>query len=169
MDMNRELIMNLRDIGHMLRILYEGKGSQKRVLILLHESGSMTQRELTGRMGIQPGSASEVLGKLEYAGMIRREPSAEDRRTARVYLTEEGRRQAAEAARQRQNRHQEMFSCLSDEEKETLLALTEKLNNDWNSRYQERKNEYVSHARHENYHNGHYDRYVSGIQTEKDK
>ena len=27
------LIMNLRDSGHMIRFLFEGKGSQKRILI----------------------------------------------------------------------------------------------------------------------------------------
>lgn len=139
MDVNHSLIMNLRDLGHMLRVLYEGKGSQKRVLILLHEFGTITQRELTQRMGIQPGSASEVLGKLEYAGLIYREPSPEDKRTAQVCLTESGKIQAAEAARQRECRHQEMFSCLSEEKKDILLALLEKLNRDWISRYQDRE------------------------------
>ena len=54
-------------------------------------------------------------------------------------LTESGKIQAAEAARQRECRHQEMFSCLSEEEKDTLLALLEKLNRDWISRYQDRE------------------------------
>lgn len=135
MDMNRELIINLRDIGHMLRVLYEGKGSQKRTLILLRELDGVTQRELTRRMGIQPGSVSEVLGKLEAAGLISRETSMRDRRTAQIYLTQPGRQKAEEAAWQRELRHQEMFSCLSREEKEQFLFLAEKLNNDWKVRY----------------------------------
>lgn len=136
-DMNNRLIMNLRDLGHMIRFLFEGKGSQKRILIILHESGSMTQRELTGRMGVQSGSASEVIGKLEGAGLIRRTPSAEDRRTTEVKLTETGKKEALEAVRQRKARHAEMFSCLSAEEKNALLVLTEKLNADWHSRYRD--------------------------------
>lgn len=134
-DMNKKLIMNLRDLGHMIRFLYEGKGSQKQILIILLEAGNMTQRELTEKIGVQPGSASEVIGKLESAGLILRTPNQTDRRTTDIQLTETGRIQAEEAARQREIRHQEMFSCLSTEEKETLLLLAEKLNEDWDSRY----------------------------------
>lgn len=138
MDMDSRLIMNLRDVGHMLRMLYEGKGSQRRVLILLLEGGAMTQRELTEKLGVQPGSASEVIGKLEHAGLLVRTPSESDRRTADVRLTEEGREKAEEAALRRKSRHQEMFSCLTEEEKETLLSLTEKLGGFWEERYREK-------------------------------
>lgn len=134
-DMNKELIMNLRNLGHTIRFLFEGKGSQKRILIILYENGNMTQRVLTERLGIQPGSASEVIGKLESAGLIQRRLSRSDRRTADILLTESGRLQAEEAAMQRKIRHQQMFSCLTQEEKETLLKLTGKLDADWNSRY----------------------------------
>ena len=135
MDINNKLVINLRDLGHMIRFLFEGKGSQKRILIILHETGGMTQRELTERIGIQPGSASEVIGKLESAGLIFRIPSLTDRRTTDIKLTESGKIKAMEAAQQRRTRHEEMFSCLSDEEKNTLLMLAEKLNADWNERY----------------------------------
>ena len=36
-ETNGKLIINLRDVGHMMRGLYEGRGSQQRVLIVLHE------------------------------------------------------------------------------------------------------------------------------------
>lgn len=135
MDTDKKLIINLRDLGHTIRFLFEGKGSQKRILIILLEEGSMTQRDLTERLGVQPGSASEVIGKLEGAGLIRRESSTMDHRTADIQLTESGRILAEEAAIQRKMRHQEMFSCLSAEEKESLLLLIEKLNADWDNRY----------------------------------
>lgn len=138
MDTDNKLIMNLRDLGHMLRFLFEGKGSQKRILIILNETGGMTQRELTERIGVQPGSASEVIGKLESAGLIKRSPSETDRRTTDVKLTEAGRLQAEEAGERRKTRHQEMFSCLSQEEKETLLELMEKLSEHWEHRYHDK-------------------------------
>lgn len=137
-DMNKKLIVNLRDLGHTIRFLYEGRGSQKQILIVLYKAGGMTQRELTERIGVQPGSASEVIGKLENAGLILRTPSLADRRTADIQLTEAGRIQAEEAARLREIRHREMFSCLSEEERGTLLALAEKLNADWDCRYRDR-------------------------------
>lgn len=142
MDMDNKLIINLRNMGHMIRFLFEGKGSQKRILIILRETGGMTQRELTERIGVQPGSASEVIGKLESAGLIERTPSQTDRRTTEIKLTESGRIKADEAAQQRKTRHQEMFSCLSAEEKNILLELAEKINADWDSRYRDNDREF---------------------------
>lgn len=138
-DTNDRLVLHLRDLGKKLRLLYEGKSSQKRILIILRETGTITQQKLTERLGIQPGSASEVLAKLEGAGLITRTASKTDRRTTDVALTKEGEEQAMEAARQRKERHKEMFSCLSAEEKETLLSLLEKVNSDWDERYQDKR------------------------------
>lgn len=151
LDINNKLILNLRDLGHMIRFLFEGKGSQKRILIILLETGGMTQRELTERLGIQPGSVSEVLAKLENAGLILRTSSETDRRTTDIQLTPLGQAEAEDAARQRQMRHQEMFSCLSEDEKETLLKLAEKLETDWNSRY----GSPPQHSRHPSHHHHH--------------
>ncbi len=135
-DTNGKLIINLRDIGHMMRGLYEGRGSQQRVLIVLSEmGGAVTQRMLTERLQIQSGSASEVIGKLESAGYIDRTVSEADRRNVEVTLTEKGREAAEEAKRQRALRHEEMFLCLTKTEKEELLVLLEKLSSDWKSRF----------------------------------
>ena len=134
-DMNEKLILNLRDISHVMRMQYEGKASQKRILIVLRKSGTLTQKELTERLGIQPGSASEILSKLENAGLIVRIPNETDRRTANLLLTDLGNELASAAAEQRQKRHEEMFSCLTSEEKATLLSLLEKVSTDWESRF----------------------------------
>lgn len=134
-DINKKLIVNMRDLNHTMRSLYEGKASQKRILIILNEVKSITQRDLTTRLGIQPGSASEILSKLETAGLILRTINETDRRTADISLTKQGRQMALEAAAQRRKRHAEMFSCLSECEKEQLLALLEKVNEDWSYRY----------------------------------
>lgn len=134
-DLNGRLIMNFRDISHTMRCLYEGKGSQKRILIVLQENERMTQRELTQWLNIQPGSVSEVIAKLENAGLILRSPSTRDRRTTDISLTEEGKRQADVLVSQRDKRHEQMFSGLSQAEKTRLLALLEKVNRDWETRY----------------------------------
>ena len=115
-DTNGKLIIHLRDIGHMMRGLYEGRGSQQRILIVLNElGGAVTQRMLTERLQIRSGSASEVIGKLESA--------------------EKGREAAEEAKRQRELRHEEMFLCFTETEKEELLVLLEKLSSDWGKRF----------------------------------
>lgn len=128
---HNKLVLNFWEIGNTMRRISEGKGSQKRILMILLENGTMTQSELTEQIGIQPGSASEVLGKLETARLILRTPSETDRRTTDICLTASGKSAAKTAYEQRQVRHQQMFSGLSDEEKETLLQLLEKVNADW--------------------------------------
>lgn len=134
-DTNEKLILNLRDISHMMRMQYEGKASQKRILIILKESGTLTQKELTDRLSVQPGSASEILSKLESAGLITRTQNAADRRTTDILLTDTGAKLASEAEGQRQKRHEEMFACLTPEEKAALLSLLEKVHTDWESRF----------------------------------
>ena len=132
---NSRLIIGLRELGHKIRFLSEGKGSQKRILTILKETGPITQRELTARIGIQPGSASEVVLKLESAGLISRTPSLQDHRTTDIILTPGGIQAAAEAERQRETLQKDMFSCLSDDEKTRLLELLDKLGLDWEQRY----------------------------------
>lgn len=142
LDQDNKLIWNIRDMGHVIRALSEGKASQSRILIILDEEEIITQSELTERLDVQPGSASEVIGKLEDAGLITRTPSGKDRRTSDIRLTEAGKVKAAEAARQRKQRHTQMFSCLSEEDKADLLMLLEKVNHDWRHRYGEKSEEH---------------------------
>lgn len=137
LDVHNKLIWNLRDISHTMRRTAEGRGSQKRILIVLRETGRITQRELTERLGIRPGSASEVIGKLEAAGLLIRTPSSIDRRTADIALTAAGLAEAETAAAQRAERHEKMFSCLSDAEKCVLLGLLERVNTSWDAQFEE--------------------------------
>ena len=136
-DLNRQLIRCLRALGRTIRALSEGRASQKRVLRLLRESGPVTQQALTARLNVQPGSASEVIRRLEETGLILRSQNALDRRTSDIRLTAEGKAQADRAEAEIQARRREMFSCLSDEEKAQLLALLQKLSEDWHARYAE--------------------------------
>lgn len=154
-NMNDKLIINLRDLGHMMRLLYEGKASQKRILIILNEAKTITQRDLTERLGIQPGSASEILSKLESAGWIIRTQNKTDRRTTDVCLTDAGREFATEALAQRQKRHEEMFSCLSEGEKQELLSLLERVCGDWRTRYSENGNAHGHRGHHYGRHRHH--------------
>ena len=147
-DINDSLIISLRDLHHTMRSLYEGKASQKRILIILNRSETITQRDLTERLGIQPGSASEILSKLEGSGWIVRTQNESDRRTTDISLTDSGREIAEEALRQRRKRHEEMFSCLSGEEKQELLSLLDKVRCDWKKRYKENENTFKYGHRH---------------------
>lgn len=135
LDIDNKLVFNLRDLGHRIRDFSDGKAGQSRILSILKESQPMTQSSLTEQLGVQPGTVSEVLGKLENAGLIIRTPSQQDRRTSIIELTASGLEAAETAMEQKQQRQAEMFSCLSEEEKNTFLVFLETLNHDWHLRY----------------------------------
>lgn len=127
LDADAKLGILFHQTHHMTRFFFESRGGQHRALAILAREGDMTQRELTERLAIRPGSASELIGKLERAGWITRTESAEDRRTADVHLTESGREQAENGRPEKP----ELFTALNDEEKAQLVALLEKLRADW--------------------------------------
>ena len=131
LDTNGKLLALIHESGHTAHFLFDGKGSQNRILHILAKEGAMTQRALTEHLGIQPGSASEVIGKLEKAGFISRVTSDEDRRTADIRLTDAGKAQAEEQAARQKEKLREMFSALTEEEKASLLKILEKLNISW--------------------------------------
>lgn len=127
LDADGKLGVLLHELHHLSRAFFGGRMGQHRILRMLEEEGSMTQSVLTEKLGVRPGSASEVIGKLERAGLVTRTESAEDRRTADVNITESGRQLLSE----RERRRPEMFSVLTEEEKAQLTALLEKLRDDW--------------------------------------
>lgn len=152
---NEKLMISFRGVGRAMRSGFEANVGQKRILMMLAEQGELTQRELTERLGVRPGSASEILAKLENAGLIARTQNEEDRRTVNVSLTEAGSALAAESAEKRSGLSEEMFSCLSDGEKETLLSLLEKLRADWAERYPAGRGRHHGHHGHHGPHGPH--------------
>ena len=153
LDIDNKLICNIRDMGHTVRAMSDGKASQSRILIVLNTEGRMTQSKLTELLSVQPGTVSEVIGKLERAGLIERAENENDRRTSELRLTEEGVQQAMQASENRKNMYEDMFACLTESEKSDLLTLLEKVNKDWEQRYSFGRT--VQHGEH---HHGHHER-----------
>ena len=142
LDIDSKLTALLREMGNLERFHMDRKGSQNRILWVLAREGGMTQRALTERLGIQSGSASEVLGKLEKAGLIRRDASETDRRTVDVSLTELGAAEAAHIQDQRKTRRAELFSSLTEDEKVNLLSTLETLLRDWQGKADQRRRQH---------------------------
>ena len=99
--------------------------------MLLARHGSMTQKALGEHMRIQPGSLSEVLSKVEQAGLVEKARDEADRRSFARTLTAAGHAQAGEYARQRAEAAQQLFAPLSDEQKQTLGELLATLLASW--------------------------------------
>lgn len=65
-------------------------GAQVWVLATLAETPGMRVTELAESLSIHASTASNLLDKIEKAGLIRRERSKQDQRVVRLYLTEAG-------------------------------------------------------------------------------
>ena len=132
---NEELLQKIRMCGHYLHRMPDGRMSQRRILGILNEREKITQRELQGLLDVRSASMSEILGKIESEGLIRREPSPEDRRNMLVELSEEG-RTVATALRQAYDRQtDELFSCLDEDEKERLGGYLDRLQAHWQEKF----------------------------------
>ena len=135
-----ELMRQMRRCNHLLYHKFSLNFSQNRILSLLNREGPMTQKALMCRMQIQPGSLSEVLAKVEGAGLVERRRCEDDRRNFEIRLTEEGVKQAEAFERDRQEMAQLLFATLDDSEKQQLMNLMTKLHEHWESCTFERRN-----------------------------
>lgn len=134
MGIDGKIIVMLGKLGRMGHGAFDGKSSQNRILHILSKTESMTQRELTEQLEIRPGSASEILKKLESASLIVRQSNSEDRRTVDITLTAAGKARVEEINAQHGNAEQALPEGLSEEEKQQLLVLLEKLAQSWKDR-----------------------------------
>ena len=131
---------------------------QNSALTWLAEHPNATQKELGEELGITPASLSEVLMKLERKGYVERFKDESDRRFIRVQLTDDG----VAALDALEEKSDDPFVALTDEEQETLKGLLSKLLNDWEPRcLSDRNRRRVGNSRdfslHGNEHPGHGD------------
>ena len=111
--------------GH--RLHHRGPRGQEHILSMLAEAGGqMDQQELQEKLRIRPGSISELLSKLEEKGLVRRQRDENDRRKARILLTEDGR--TKEAGKKPEP---DLFASLTAEEQQTLKEILLKLLENW--------------------------------------
>jgi MarR family transcriptional regulator, organic hydroperoxide resistance regulator len=67
------------------------------VMLALWQYGSLSVKELSGLLQLDPGTLSPLLKRLEAAGLLRRERDARDQRNLALSLTEKGHALRAEA------------------------------------------------------------------------
>ncbi|MDR3307965.1 MAG: MarR family transcriptional regulator, partial [Coriobacteriales bacterium] len=104
---------------------------QGRILAILAQHESLTQRELLDIANIRSASLSELLGKVESSGYITREKNTADHRNIDIRLTKAGEQAAQGLPHQRATMAQELFSALDTNEREQLACILEKLLASW--------------------------------------
>ena len=73
-----------------------GEGQPRILNRLLRRGVPMTQRELADACWLDTATLSRTLDRMEAAGLLRRMPDGESRRSYRIVLTEAGREKAAQ-------------------------------------------------------------------------
>ncbi|MGW0363794.1 MarR family winged helix-turn-helix transcriptional regulator [Streptomyces sp. NPDC002990] len=89
-----------RAFGGLYRVILKDLGltyPQYLVMLVLWEHGEMPVKEIGRHLRLDSGTLSPLLKRLEAAGLVRRERSAEDERSVHAHLTEEGRALRARA------------------------------------------------------------------------
>ncbi|WP_411104000.1 MarR family winged helix-turn-helix transcriptional regulator [Streptomyces sp. cmx-4-9] len=82
-----------RAFGGLYRVVLKDLGltyPQYLVMLVLWEHGAMPVKEIGGHLRLDSGTLSPLLKRLEAAGLVRRERSAEDERSVRAHLTPQG-------------------------------------------------------------------------------
>ena len=103
---------------------------RERVLAIVEEAGEkgIRQKDIAERMMINPSSLSELINKLESSEYLKRVADPDDKRATRILLTEKGQARAYELKDERDAMLGKTFEPLTDEEKDQLIALLQKLN-----------------------------------------
>ena len=130
-EQDLQLVRRLRRCGHLLHHIYNfSNGSQMRLLLRLRDE-PMTQKELTDQLRIQPGSLSEMLAKVERAGLVEKRRSERDRRNFELRLTDEGRAQADVFEKEQMEQATWLLEPLTDDQKTQLKSLLDTLIAHW--------------------------------------
>ena len=104
--------------------------SREHMLVIISEYPyGVRQKELAEKAGINASSTSEVVSRLEDDVYLIRTIDESDRRATVLKLTEMGAVRAEEIRSEREEFLDEFFSKLSEEEKQTLSDLLDKLLN----------------------------------------
>lgn len=126
-----ELTHLLREAGRFLHPGPKDKISQKEILMAIKNEKEITQKLLAEKLHKSPAAVSEIVRKLVAAKMIKRVPNQQDRRAFDLELTEKGIEIAQEFEKERPAKEEDMYSILTEEEKENLTSILKKLINYW--------------------------------------
>ncbi|MGP4016242.1 MarR family winged helix-turn-helix transcriptional regulator [Saccharopolyspora sp. 5N708] len=83
--------------------------------------------ELAARLHVVPRAVTPIVDALENAGLLRREVDPDNRRSTLLELTDDGRKMCRRLIEFRARAAGELFAPLTDEQRNTLLELLEKV------------------------------------------
>jgi DNA-binding MarR family transcriptional regulator len=94
---------------------------------LFKNGGEMTPSEIAESVFREKNSITAVINTLEREGVVRREPSTDDRRSVKVVITDKGWKEANRLSPIAQEISREVLSCLKREKAEDLVEIMRNL------------------------------------------
>ncbi len=128
-DQLRRLLQQLAQAGGLLEVHDHGglRVSVSEVFALgeLSEAGTLSQRDLANRLGLEKSTVSRLAAGMERRGWLARERDPANRRLYRLRLTTKGRAAATRVGQDLHARHAALFAALTPAERAGLaLGLT---------------------------------------------
>lgn len=100
---------------------------QPQVLLKLGDFEGITQSELAEKLELTPATLTNLLTRMEHAGLIERRADTTDCRCSRIFMTEAGRTKLALAVEQTQKMDQAAFAGFSPEEQDQLQEFLDRI------------------------------------------
>ena len=101
--------------------------SQISALITIDHQGPIRLTDLARLEAVAPPTITRIVAKLEAEGLVARQADSNDRRIARVSITDEGHRRTAETREARNHWLARKLAALSDDDIATIMAVVEPL------------------------------------------
>ncbi len=132
------LIHSFQHCAHLLVHRQSKEHASSRAVMALQRRGQdgMSQRELAESLDIRSASVSELLTKMEDEELITRRHDPADKRVILIELTDKGHAEANRVAERRKEANKNLFALLSDEEKEQLKVILDKLTHFWHKEFE---------------------------------
>jgi DNA-binding MarR family transcriptional regulator len=99
--------------------IYRG---QQFVLGVLWQQEGLTHSQLAAKLHVQPATISNILKRMDRAGLVERKPDAGDQRISRVYLTDAGHSAQAPVERVFSNLEEQILDGFTPEEQASFEA-----------------------------------------------
>ena len=94
---------------------------------LFKNGGEMTPSEIAESVFREKNSITAVINTLEKEGVVRREPSTDDRRSVKVVITDKGWKEANRLNPIAQELSRDALSCMEKEQVESLVETMRKI------------------------------------------
>lgn len=123
-NLNNEITKQILDLSSKINHCCGRAMGQENVLKVLNMNGPITQKDLQNRLNVKSGSISEIVSKLEKQGYLIKSKSEKDARLCVLEISEKGKKKLTEIKRKGDI---DICDKMSDQEKEELLVLLNKL------------------------------------------